>query len=129
MKAPGPRPVPDRPCLQGILYVLHTGIGGVYEMQGSDQRPRMGQQRHRPGGAWTRGISHSEMIRISYDQTRTTPPTHRWCSWAVRTWRSRPVQCRRLAACAAPGDGLAIFVNQTVHAAEVAVSPLTAAPP
>ena len=27
MKAPGPRPVPDRQCLQGILYVLHTGIG------------------------------------------------------------------------------------------------------
>lgn len=26
-KAPGPRPVPDRQCLQGILYVLHTGIG------------------------------------------------------------------------------------------------------
>ncbi|WP_354671307.1 transposase [Streptomyces sp. S.PB5] len=27
MKTPGPRPVPDRQCLQGILYVLHTGIG------------------------------------------------------------------------------------------------------
>jgi transposase len=27
MKAPGPRPVPDRQCLQGILYVPHTGIG------------------------------------------------------------------------------------------------------
>ena len=26
-RAPGPRPVPDRLCLQGILYVLHTGIG------------------------------------------------------------------------------------------------------
>jgi transposase len=26
-KAPGPRPVPDRLCLQGILFVLHTGIG------------------------------------------------------------------------------------------------------
>lgn len=26
-KAPGPRPVPDRQCLQGILFVLHTGIG------------------------------------------------------------------------------------------------------
>nr|WP_296067991.1 IS5 family transposase [uncultured Actinoplanes sp.] len=26
-KAPGPRPVPDRRCLQGILYVLYTGIG------------------------------------------------------------------------------------------------------
>jgi transposase len=26
-KAPGPRPVPDRLCLQGVLYVLHTGIG------------------------------------------------------------------------------------------------------
>jgi len=25
-KAPGPRPVPDRQCLQGILFVLHTGI-------------------------------------------------------------------------------------------------------
>jgi transposase len=25
--APGPRPVPDRQCLQGILFVLHTGIG------------------------------------------------------------------------------------------------------
>lgn len=25
MKAPGPRPVPDRPCLKGVLYVLHTG--------------------------------------------------------------------------------------------------------
>jgi transposase len=24
---PGPRPVPDRRCLQGILLVLHTGIG------------------------------------------------------------------------------------------------------
>nr|WP_159062591.1 transposase [Streptomyces caniscabiei] len=27
MKTPRPRPVPDRQCLQGILYVLHTGIG------------------------------------------------------------------------------------------------------
>lgn len=27
MKTPGPRPVPDRRCGQGILYVLHTGIG------------------------------------------------------------------------------------------------------
>src|SRR3978361_2089257 len=26
-KSPGPRPVPDRQCLQGILFVLHTGIG------------------------------------------------------------------------------------------------------
>jgi transposase len=26
-KSPGPRPVPDRRCLQGILFVLHTGIG------------------------------------------------------------------------------------------------------
>lgn len=26
-KAPGPRPVPDRLCLQGTLFVLHTGIG------------------------------------------------------------------------------------------------------
>ena len=26
-KAPGPRPVPDRLCMQGILFVLHTGIG------------------------------------------------------------------------------------------------------
>ncbi|ATO84255.1 transposase [Actinoplanes sp. SE50] len=26
-RAPGPRPVPDRLCLQGILFVLHTGIG------------------------------------------------------------------------------------------------------
>ena len=26
-KAPGPRPVPDRQCLQGILFVLYTGIG------------------------------------------------------------------------------------------------------
>ena len=25
--APGPRPVPDRRCLQGVLFVLHTGIG------------------------------------------------------------------------------------------------------
>jgi hypothetical protein len=25
-KAPGPRPVPDRLCLQGILYVLHNDI-------------------------------------------------------------------------------------------------------
>src|SRR5215213_6778977 len=25
--SPGPRPVPDRQCLQGILFVLHTGIG------------------------------------------------------------------------------------------------------
>ncbi len=24
---PGPRPVEDRLCLQGILFVLHTGIG------------------------------------------------------------------------------------------------------
>jgi transposase len=26
-KAPGPRPLPDRLCLQGILFVLHIGIG------------------------------------------------------------------------------------------------------
>jgi transposase len=26
-KSPGPRPVPDRQCLQGILFVVHTGIG------------------------------------------------------------------------------------------------------
>ncbi|MFD5110560.1 transposase, partial [Streptomyces cinereoruber] len=25
-KAPGPRPVPDRQCLQGILYALHNDI-------------------------------------------------------------------------------------------------------
>ncbi|WP_435853789.1 transposase [Streptomyces purpurascens] len=25
-KSPGPRPVPDRLCLQGILYVFHSGI-------------------------------------------------------------------------------------------------------
>ncbi|MFP1625837.1 transposase [Streptomyces sp. 5K101] len=25
-KAPGPRPVPDRQCLQGILYVLRNDI-------------------------------------------------------------------------------------------------------
>ncbi|MGC5567837.1 transposase [Streptomyces sp. FR-108] len=27
VKAPGPRPMPDRQCLQGILYVLHIGNG------------------------------------------------------------------------------------------------------
>src|SRR4029453_13953518 len=26
-KARGPKPIPDRSCLQGILFVLHTGIG------------------------------------------------------------------------------------------------------
>ncbi len=26
-RAPGPRPVPDRAALQGILFVLYTGIG------------------------------------------------------------------------------------------------------
>ena len=26
-RAPGPRPVDDRRCLQGILFVLYTGIG------------------------------------------------------------------------------------------------------
>ena len=26
-KAPGPKPIADRACLQGILFVLHTGIG------------------------------------------------------------------------------------------------------
>ena len=26
-RSPGPRPVEDRRCLQGILFVLHTGIG------------------------------------------------------------------------------------------------------
>src|SRR4051794_25963405 len=26
-RSPGPRPVPDRQCLQGILFVLYTGIG------------------------------------------------------------------------------------------------------
>jgi transposase len=26
-KAPGPRPVPDRQCLQGVLFVLYTSIG------------------------------------------------------------------------------------------------------
>ena len=26
-RAPGPRPIEDRLCLQGILFVLHTGIG------------------------------------------------------------------------------------------------------
>jgi transposase len=26
-KAPRPKPIPDRPCLQGILFVLHTRIG------------------------------------------------------------------------------------------------------
>lgn len=26
-KAPGPRPIPDRLCLQGMLFLLHTGIG------------------------------------------------------------------------------------------------------
>ncbi|WP_369076873.1 transposase [Paractinoplanes ovalisporus] len=26
-KSPGPQPVPGRSCLQGILFVLHTGIG------------------------------------------------------------------------------------------------------
>lgn len=26
-RSPGPRPVPDRLCLQGILFVLYTGIG------------------------------------------------------------------------------------------------------
>lgn len=25
-RAPGPKPVPDRLCLQGILFVLYTGI-------------------------------------------------------------------------------------------------------
>ncbi|WP_435869690.1 IS5 family transposase [Actinoplanes xinjiangensis] len=26
-KAPGPKPIPDRLCLQGILFVLYTGVG------------------------------------------------------------------------------------------------------
>lgn len=26
-RSPGPRPVPDRLCVQGILFVLYTGIG------------------------------------------------------------------------------------------------------
>jgi transposase len=26
-KAPGPRPLPDRQCLQGVLFVLYTSIG------------------------------------------------------------------------------------------------------
>ncbi len=25
--APGPKPIPDRSCPQGVLFVLHTGIG------------------------------------------------------------------------------------------------------
>jgi transposase len=32
-KAPGSQPVPDRLCLQGILFVLHTGIGWEYLLQ------------------------------------------------------------------------------------------------
>ncbi|MEU0008325.1 transposase [Streptomyces sp. NPDC006314] len=27
-RAPGPRPVPDRLCLRGVLYVLHNDIPG-----------------------------------------------------------------------------------------------------
>jgi transposase len=26
-RSPGPRPVPDRQCLQGVLFVLYTSIG------------------------------------------------------------------------------------------------------
>ncbi len=27
-RSPGPRPIEDRRCLQGVLFVLHIGIGG-----------------------------------------------------------------------------------------------------
>ncbi|WP_352244810.1 transposase [Actinoplanes sp. NBRC 103695] len=40
VKAPGPRPVPDRQCLQGILYVLRTGIG--WERPSAGARLRVG---------------------------------------------------------------------------------------
>jgi transposase len=36
-KAPGPRPVPDRLCLQGILFVLHTGICSHFAPTGTSQ--------------------------------------------------------------------------------------------
>ncbi|WUO09439.1 transposase [Streptomyces sp. NBC_00289] len=49
-KSPGPRPVPDRLCLQGILYVLHNDIAG------NSYRWSWGSAPDRPaGGAWTAG--------------------------------------------------------------------------
>lgn len=41
-KAPGLRPVADRQCLQGILFVLHTGIGWE-DLAGADNAIRAGQ--------------------------------------------------------------------------------------
>ncbi len=38
-KAPGPRPVPDRLCLQGILFVLHTRIGWKIYRRNSASAP------------------------------------------------------------------------------------------
>ncbi|MEU9705564.1 transposase [Streptomyces sp. NPDC047981] len=52
-KAPGPRPVSDRLCLQGTLYVLHNGIAwqllplelGFGSAQTCWRRPGRGQNR------------------------------------------------------------------------------------
>lgn len=38
-----------------------------------EQPVRTGEQRHLPAGAWTKDISHGEMIRAGYDQTLTIP--------------------------------------------------------
>ncbi|MER7540140.1 IS5 family transposase [Streptomyces sp. NPDC097704] len=40
-KAPGPQPVPDRQCLQGILYVLHNDTG-----PSPVDRRKMGSKHH-----------------------------------------------------------------------------------
>ncbi|WP_420714863.1 transposase [Streptomyces sp. WM6372] len=49
-RSPGPRPVPDRLCLQGILYVLRNYI--AWQLL----PPELGFGRDRPaGGAWSGG--------------------------------------------------------------------------
>ncbi|WP_159106614.1 transposase [Streptomyces rishiriensis] len=61
-KAPGPRPVPDRQCLQGILYVLHNDI--AWRLLPLELRFGSGQTCWRRLERWQKAGTFDQLHRI-----------------------------------------------------------------
>ncbi|MFJ3193402.1 transposase [Streptomyces griseoviridis] len=96
-KAPGPRPVVDRLCLQGILYVLYNDIAWQLLPWSWGSAPDRSA-----GGAWTAGgrpgSSTSCTASCSPNSTRpadSTGPARAWTAPTSARKKGEPTPVRR----------------------------------
>ena len=86
-RSPGPRPVPDRLCLQGVLFVLYTGI--TWQQLPLELGFGSGQTCWRRLERWQDAGVFDQLHRILLSELRRTSPPSCDCSPSVMTTWSR----------------------------------------